>query len=167
MSSTTRSERARMSSKSPRLRVSTPVSSGRRPVTAATSSARSASSAANADPTVPWPSRPTRNGAAPVVSWGAGPPPASDIAGREVGVRLAAHGEPGVAVADEHDGGARDAVVGVGHRVAVGAGGRGDDHVARARVGEVDVAGDDVARLAVLADEVAARAAAEAPGHRG
>src|SRR5919199_3256757 len=163
MSSTTRSERARMSSKSPRLRVSTPVSCGRRPVTAATSSARSASSAANAEPTGPWPSRPTRNGVA-AVARGAGPPPASDIAGGEVGVRLAAHGEPGVAVADEHDGGARDAVVGVGHRVPVGAGGRGDDHVARARVVELDVADDDVARLAVLADQVAARAAAEAPG---
>src|SRR3954471_17349004 len=149
MTSTTRSERSRMSSKAPRLRVSTPLSSGRRPVTAATSSARSASSAANADPTVPCPRSPTRKG--------------SDIAHGHVVVGLAAHHEARVAARDEDDRRARDAVVRVRHRVPVRAGRRRDDHVARARVVEVGVVDEDVAGLAVLADEVAARAAARAP----
>ncbi len=42
-----------MSSKSPRERVSTPHTSGRRPVIRAIASARSSTSAANAEPTVP------------------------------------------------------------------------------------------------------------------
>ncbi len=80
-----------MSAKSPRLRVRTPTSSGRSPVTAAISSARSSSSVANAPPTVPWPSSPIRNGCG------------SDIADGEVLVGLAAHDDPRVAVRDEHD----------------------------------------------------------------
>ena len=62
MSSTTRSLRCSRSAKSPRLRVSTPASSGRRPVSAAIASARDSSSSWNAAPTVPWPSSATRNG---------------------------------------------------------------------------------------------------------
>src|SRR3954468_7661783 len=146
MTSTMRSERSRMSSKAPRLRVRTPLSAGRSPVTAATSSARSSRSVANAAPTVPWPSRPTRK--------------SSDIAHRHVVVGLAPHDEPRVAVAREDDRRARHTVVRVRHREAVRAGRGRDDHVARARVVEVGVVDEDVARLAVLADEVAARAAA-------
>src|SRR4051812_8725009 len=149
MTSTMRSERSRMSANSPRLRVSTPVSTGRRPVSAAISSARSSSSVANAPPTVPWPSRPTPN--------------ASDIAHREVVVGLAAHDEARVAVAHEHDRGARHAVVRVRHREAVGAGRGRDDHVAGPRVVQLRVVDEDVARLAVLADEVGARVPAGAP----
>ena len=59
MTSTTRSDAARMSSNEPRERVRTPVSSGRSPVTASTSSARDSSSSAKAEPTVPNPSSPT------------------------------------------------------------------------------------------------------------
>ena len=53
ISSTIASEESRISSNDPRERVSTPAISGRRPAAAAIASARSASSAANADPTVP------------------------------------------------------------------------------------------------------------------
>src|SRR4051795_13181511 len=134
ISSTTRSEPSRISSKSPRERVSTPVTSGRRPVIAATWSARSSTSAANAEPTVPWPSRPTLN-----------------VSPIQVLEGLPAHDEPRLAAAAEHHGGARDAVVVVGHGVHVGArDGHGED-VADAWVGELRLADQHVARLAVLA----------------
>src|SRR4051812_49935702 len=115
MTSTTRSELSRMSSNVPRERVSTPVSSGRRPVTCSTPGARACSSSANAPPTVPWPSRPTLN-----------------VAGNQVLEGLAAHDEPRVAAGGEDDGRARHAVVVVWHRLAVGAGRGRDDHVAPA-----------------------------------
>src|SRR5258706_15308716 len=143
MTSTIRSEPARISSKSPRLRVSTPLISGRIPVSACTWDARSASNWANAPPTVPCPSRPMRNGSA-------------DIAGEQVLVGLAAHHDARAAVAHEHDRRARDAVVGVVHRETVRAGRRRDDDVAGPRVGQLDVISDDVAGLAVLAGQVAA-----------
>src|SRR5919199_3123992 len=149
MTSTMRSAPSRISSKVPRLRVSTPLTCGRSPVTPAISSVRSAKSVANALPTVPWPSRPTRNGRAP-----------SDIAHRHVVVGLAPYDEARVAVADEHDRRPRHTVVRVRHREPVRTGGGRDDDVARARLVELGVVDEDVARLAVLADEVAARAAA-------
>src|SRR5919107_741535 len=116
MSSTTRSEPARISSKSPRERVSTPASSGRSPVTGTIASARSRSSVANAEPTVPWPSRPTLN-----------------VSGTQILVALAADDDPRRPVAAEQHGRAADAVVVGGHRVAVGPGGGGDEHVAGPR----------------------------------
>ena len=148
MTSTIRSERSRMSSNSPRLRVSTPLSSGRRPVIARDLVGALARAAARR------PSRPCRGRAGRCGS-GAGRQTSRADEVVEVSRRTTS---ARVAVARRRRPAARgDAVVGVGHRVAVGAGGRRDDHVARARVGEVDVAHDDVARLAVLADEVAAR----------
>src|SRR3954453_18709419 len=119
ISSTIRSAFSRISGKSPRERVRTPVTSGRRPVTAAIASARSAISVSNALPTVPWPSSPTLN-----------------VPGMEVLEGLAAHDPARVAAGAEHDGRARDAVVVVGHRVHVGAGHRHGEHVAGARLGE-------------------------------
>src|SRR5947208_5613122 len=133
ISSTIRSDASRISSKSPRERVSTPVTSGRSPVIAATWSARSRTRAANAEPTVPWPSRPTLNVSAIQVLEG-----------------LPAHDEPRLAAAAEHHGGARDAVVVVGHRVDVGAGDRHGQDVARPRVGQLRLPDQHVARLAVL-----------------
>src|SRR5437764_5886135 len=132
ISSTIRSASPRTSSNSPRERVSTPVSSGRSPVIAATWSARSRTSAANAAPTVPWPSRPTLNVSAIQVLEG-----------------LPAHDEPRLAAAAEHHGGARDAVVVVGHGVDVGARDRHGEDVADPRVGEPRLADQHVARLAV------------------
>src|SRR3954452_20541264 len=119
MTSTTTSELAGMSWKVAREGGSTPLSSGRRPVTCATPGARSSSSCANAPPTVPWPSRPTLN-----------------VAPNEVLVGLAAHADARVAVLGEDDRRPRHAVVVVGQRVAVLAGGRRDDDVAGARVVE-------------------------------
>src|SRR3954471_12887829 len=123
MSSTIRSLPWRISSKSPRERVSTPAISGRRPGVAATASARSFRRASNAAPTVPWPSRPTLN-----------------VSAMELLVGLAADdGARGAVLAEDHRR-ARLAVVGVGHGVAVGAGGGRDDDVAGARVGQPRVA---------------------------
>src|SRR4051812_15488779 len=141
ISSTTRSEPARTSSKRPRERVSTPLISGLRPVMFATASARSSSSRANAAPTVPWPSRPTLY-----------------VSAMQVLEALAAHDQPRAAVFAEHDRGARDAVVVVGHRVHVGAGDRGHEHVARLGLGQARLADQHVAGLAVLADDRARRA---------
>src|SRR3954469_15322308 len=151
MTSTTSSDAARMSSKDPRERVSTPVSSGRRPVSASTSSARASSSSAKAEPTVPNPSSPTPKRSGML-----------DVPRQQVLVGLAAHDDPRVAALDHHDRRAGHAVVGVRHGEAVGAGGRGDDDVAHARVRQLGVAHDQVARLAVLAHEVAVRPATEA-----
>src|SRR3954469_14033647 len=133
MTSTIRSELARTSSKVPRERVSTPLSSGRRPVMCSTPGARACSSSAKAAPTVPWPSRPTLN-----------------VAGNQVLEGLAADDEPRVAAGGEDDGRARAAVVVVVHRVAVRAGRRRVHHVADARVVEQDVVDDHVRGLAVL-----------------
>src|SRR5215207_5752967 len=135
ITSTIRSEAARISSKSPRERVSTPASSGRSPVTGTIASARSSSSRANADPTVPWPSSPTLN-----------------VSGTQVLVGLAPHYAARVAARAEDHRRARHAVVVVGHRVSVGAGDRGHDDVAGPGVGQVRVLDQDVAGLAVLAD---------------
>src|SRR3954454_14218862 len=150
MTSTTRSALSRTSWKVPRERVRTPVSSGRRPVTCSTWSVRSRSRSANAAPTVPWPRRPTLK-----------------VSGKQVLVGLAPHDGPGFALADEDDGRPRLAVVVVGHRVAVGAGGGGDDEVAGARVVEQHLVDDDVAGLAVLAGQAAQGLAAEAPDDLG
>src|SRR4051794_30356188 len=141
MSSTIRSLPARISSKSPRERVSTPVTSGVRPVTCAICSARWASSVSNAAPTVPWPRRPTLY-----------------VSGMQVLEGLAAHDQARAAVGAEDDGGPRHAVVVVGHRVHVGAGDRGDERVAGLRVVQARLADQDVARLAVLAHHGGRRA---------
>src|SRR5829696_2308319 len=124
MSSTTRSEPSRISSKDPRERVRTPEISGRAPVIGAIASARSASSATNAAPTVPWPSRPTLN-----------------VPGTQVLHRLAPHHDPRLAARAHDHGRPRHAVVVVGERVAVGARRWGDDDVARARVAQADTPG--------------------------
>jgi hypothetical protein len=86
---------------------------------------------------------------------------------RQVVVGLAAHDDARLAVLAEDDRRARLAVVVVGHRVAVAAGRRRDRHVAGLRVGQVGGLDDHVAGLAVLADEVAVGAAAEAVGDLG
>src|SRR3954454_21522162 len=135
ISSTTRSDAERISSKSPRERVRTPVTSGRRPVMCAMASARSASSRANAAPTVPCPSSPTLY-----------------VSGMQILEGLAAHDEARAAVFAEHDGRARNPVVVVGHRVHVGAGDRGHEHVPGPRLVQIGLADQHVARLAVLAD---------------
>src|SRR3954447_880101 len=136
ISSTIRSLPARISSKSPRERVSTPEISGRMPVAASIEGARSSSSSWKALPTVPWPSRPTLN-----------------VTERQVVVCLAADDLASVAVAAEDHGRPGNAVVVVGHRVAVGTGGGDHQHIARMRVIEVHVAHQDVAGLAVLAGD--------------
>src|SRR6266540_3114869 len=128
MSSTISSECSRRSSKSPCERVRTPASSGRRPVIRSTWSARAGSSSAKADPTVPWPSRPTLY-----------------VTGEEVVVALAPHDDAVLAVAAEDHGRPRDPVVVVGQRVAVGAGAGHGDHVAGAGIGEVGVLDQHVA----------------------
>ena len=64
ISSRSRSAPARISSKLPRVRVSTPLITGRRSLMRSISSALCASSSANADPTVPKPSRPMLKGSA-------------------------------------------------------------------------------------------------------
>src|SRR3954452_10666866 len=107
----------------------------------AIASARSTSSASNAAPTVPWPSRPTLY-----------------VSGIQVLVGLAADDEPPRTGGAEHDGGARDAVVVVGHGVHVGAGHGGGEHVAGPRVRERGLADQHVAGLAVLAHDRARRA---------
>src|SRR4029078_1410224 len=99
-----------------RVRVSTPLSSGRIPVTGTIASARASSSSANAAPAFPWPRSPPLN-----------------VAGMQLLVGLAAHDDARDAGGAEDDRGARDAVVVVRHRVAVGAGDRGDRAGARAR----------------------------------
>src|SRR3954453_15696029 len=136
ISSTIRSAPARISSKSPRERVRTPLTSGLRPVTWAIWPARSCSSASNAAPTVPWPSRPTLY-----------------VSAMQVLVGLAPDDDARVAARAEDHRGPRDAVVVAGHRVPVRAGDRRDEQVAGARIGEPDVAHQHVAGLAVLADD--------------
>ena len=78
--------------------------------------------------------------------------------GDEVVERLAAHDDPGVAVAHEHHRRARHEVVVRRHRVAVRAGDRRGEHVADRDVGrEVGVADEQVALLAVLAGHASRR----------
>src|SRR5215213_9511001 len=154
ISSTTRSLRSSRSAKSPRLRVSTPATSGRRPVSAAMASARDSSSSWKAAPTVPCPRSATRNGP-------------SEVTKRQIVEGLAPHHEPGVAVAAEHDRRAAQRVVVVRHRVPVGAGGRHDEEVAGARVVERHVADQDVPRLAVHSGDGADLVAAEAADDLG
>src|SRR2546423_10852985 len=98
-----------MSSKSPREVVRTPEISGRVPTDASIAGARSSSSSWKADPTVPRPSSPTLK-----------------VTERQVLEGLPAHHLARLAAGAEDHGRARDAVVVVGHRVAVGAG-RGHD----------------------------------------
>src|SRR3954452_21093171 len=141
ISSTIRSDPSRISSNEPRERVSTPDSSGRAPVIASIAPARSASSASNAEPTVPWPSRPTLN-----------------VAGNQVLQRLAPHRHPRLAAGAEDHGRPRHAVVVVRQRVAVRARGGRHHAVPRARAAQPYAPGDDVARLAVLAGQMAALA---------
>src|SRR4051812_7488032 len=141
ISSTIRSEPSRISVKSPRERVSTPPISGLSPVIAATASARSASSASNAPPTVPWPSSPTLN-----------------VPGIQVLEGLAAHDRPRAPARPEPRGGARHAVVVVGHGIDVGARDRHGEDVAGARLGQARLADQHVAGLAVLAHHGARRA---------
>src|SRR5689334_830675 len=145
ITSTTRSERSTMSSKSPRLRVSTPLISGRRPVLASIESARSSSSEWNAAPTVPWPRRPTLN-----------------VTGGQILVGLAADDHARIPVQAEDHRRARDRVVVARHRVAIGAGGRHDEHVPGTRMVEQRVGHEDVAGLAVHAHDAALGLAAEA-----
>src|SRR3954453_23104685 len=150
MTSTTRSALSSTSSNVPRERVSTPVSSGRSPVTCSTWSVRAARSSAKADPTVPWPRSPTLK-----------------VPGKEVLVGLAADDGTRFAVLDEDHGRARHAVVVVGHAEAVGPGGGRDDEVARPRVVEQHLVDDDVPGLAMLAGQATRRLAAEAPQDLG
>src|SRR5271165_2902566 len=159
ISSTSRSESARIPSKLPLVRVSTPVITGVRPLKRSISPALSASSLANSEPTVPCPSRPTRNGVLLA-------PPAlgelGDIASGQLLEALAPDDHARVTAAAEDHGGAGDAVVVAGHRVCVGAGDGRYDHIARAWIGEQDVPRDHVAGLAVLARQHALGGAAEA-----
>src|SRR5829696_8218209 len=98
--------------------------------------ARASSSSWNADPTVPWPSSPTLN-----------------VTEGEVLVALAAHDGPRIAAVAEDHGRPRDAVVVVGHGVPVGARRGHHQQIAGARFGELHVALQHVARLAVLAGD--------------
>ena len=120
ISSTIRSERARMSSNSPRERVSTPLSSGRMPGDRDDRVGALARAAPRTRaPTVPWPSRPTLN-----------------VSGTEVLVGLAADDRARLAAGGRRRPAAADAVVVGGHGMAVGAGDRGHQHVAGARLGQ-------------------------------
>src|SRR5829696_624063 len=130
-----RSLRSTMSSKSPRLRVSTPEISGRRPTSTSIASARSSSSPAKAEPTVPWPSTPIRNGSAVTLG--------------EIFVGLAAYHHAGLAVPTEDHRRTPHGVVVVRHRIRVGAGGRNHEDVAHARIVEPYVAHEHVARFTV------------------
>src|SRR4051794_24211849 len=152
ISSTIRSERSRMSSKSPRERVSTPTISGRAPATGTIASARSASNASKAPPTVPWPSRPMRK---------------SDIPGHQIVEGLAPHHHARLTAGAEDHGRAIEAVVVVGHRVTVGAGDGRDDHVTVLRVAQRGRAHQHVPGLAVLADKCVRVAVAHAVGDLG
>src|SRR5689334_7921768 len=134
ISSTIRSLPARISSKSPRERVSTPDTSGRAPVTCAIASARSLTSCSNAAPTVPCPSSPTLY-----------------VSAMQVLEGLAAHDQAGVAVFAEHDWGPGHAVVVVRHGVHVGAGDGRDEDVTRTRLVQRGLPDEHVAGLAVLA----------------
>src|SRR6476659_1589385 len=157
ISSTIRSAPARTSSKSPSPRVRTPEISGRRPQAASTAAARSATISAKAPPTVPRPSSPMRTGFET----------SSDIARRQVLIGLAPDHDPRIAVAAEDDGRPRDGVVVARHRVAVGAGRRNDDDVADPGVLEARLLDQDVAGLAMHADQAAGGRVADPVGDLG
>src|SRR3954462_13928163 len=116
---------------------------------------RSSSSSWKADPTVPWPSRPTRNG------------PSSEVTGRQGPVALAPHDDARVAVPAEDHRRPRQRLVVVRQRMAVGPGGRYHEHVPGARVVELDVAYQDVAGFAVLSGDRAELAATQPIGDVG
>ena len=182
ISSTTSSERSRISSKSPRERVSTPTISGARPVRRSIAAARSPSRRSNAEPTVPCPSSPIRRaliggrraahaphaGSAhvPIPRRVHAPAGHTSRECRSSSVSRATTTRASPSRAEDHRR-ARHAVVVVRHRVAVRARRRRHDDVARARVVEQRLADHDVARLAVLARERDVRGAAEAIGDVG
>src|SRR5437588_9255955 len=124
ISATITSERSSISSNGPSRRVSTPEIDGLSPVSTSIRSAYSGSSCANAAPTVPCPSRPTRK------------LPSADVTGAQVLVALTANHQAGIAVAAEDHRGASHAVVVVGQRIAVGTGHGGRQDVARGGIGE-------------------------------
>src|SRR5436309_909247 len=167
ISSTSRSAPARICSKSPWVRVSSPLRTGRRPLKRSISSALCSNSTTNADPTVPCPSRPTRKSPLPGSRALARAPPGAlralaDIARGQVLEALSPHHLAGVAFAGEDDRRARRAIVVVGHRISVRSGRGRDDHVSRPRVVEQRLARDHVSGLAVLAREHARRCTLEA-----
>src|SRR5690606_18896955 len=83
----------------------------------------------------------------------AGAPRSAEVEGEEVVDRLASHDLAGLAVADGDDARAGQLVVAAREAAPVGAGDRDREQVAGADVaGQHDVADDDVAALAVLAD---------------
>src|SRR4051794_37528004 len=139
INSTITSEPARISPKSPPERLRTPARSGRRPVAAATASARSASKSANAPPTVPRPSRPILT--------------VSLIPRGEVLVGLPPDDHPRIPRAEEDPRGAGLPFVVVGHRMAEGAGRGGNEDAPAARRRQADVANEDVTGLAVHAGD--------------
>src|SRR6516164_7221663 len=179
ISSTSRSASARISSKLPRLRVRTPLITGRTPLKRSISAARSCRRSKNADPTVPKPSRPTLKrspepapaarglaaGGELVAEVLACDFASEDIAGGQVLEALTPHHNASVAVAAEDHRRPGQPVVVAGHRIPVGAGRRRHDHIARPGVVEQRFAHDHVARLAVLADQNVLAGAAEAVGH--
>src|SRR5579875_1738192 len=114
-------------------------------------SACSTTSSANALPTVPRPSTPIRNTGGSRYAAGDG---SVDIAAHQVLVALPAHHDTRVAFPAEDHRRPGDAVVVVGHRVAVGARGGGHHDVTGAGTGQRDVAHDHVTGLAVLAGQV-------------
>src|SRR5687768_627017 len=112
ITSTTRSLFSTISSKSPVLRVSTPEISGRMPVADSIEPARASRSSWNAPPTVPRPRRPTLK----------------LVTRCQVVEGLAPHDDARVAVLAEDHRRAAQRVVVVGHRMAVRARGRDDEH---------------------------------------
>src|SRR5581483_8858741 len=150
ISSTIRSDPSRISSNDPELRVMNPLSSGRSPVRRSIRSACDGSMSANARPTVPWPSSPTRKT----------PSLELDVTGGQVLVGFAAHDHPGFAVSAEDHRGTRDAVVVVGQRITVSAGDSRGYHFTRGRVGQSHLAHDHISGLAVLAGDPAGLARA-------
>src|SRR6202035_835554 len=148
INSTTTSASARISSKLPRVRVSTPPITGRRPLKRSISPALSSSSSANAEPTVPKPSRPTLKGS-------------DGIARGQVLEALAPHHNARVTLLAEDHGRPGQAVVVAGHGIPVGPGRRRDDHVAGPGILERGLGDDHVAGLAVLTREHAAGGAVE------
>src|SRR5436190_10205719 len=162
ISSTSRSAPARISSKCPRVRVSTPLMTGRRPLKRSISPARSSSSRVKAEPTVPCPSSPTRKGVVTALE-----PCAcalADIARGQVLEALAPDDHAGVPLAAKDHRRARHAVVVVGHRVAVGAGCRDHHDVAGTRLGQPRFAHHHIPGLAVLSREHAFVGPVEAIG---
>src|SRR4051794_19446458 len=112
--------------------------------------ARSASSASNAAPTVPYPSRPTLY-----------------VSAIQVLVGLAADDDPRAAAGAEHDRRARDAVVVVGHGVHVGAGDGGREDVAGTRIRQRRLPGQHLPGLAMLAPDGAGPAPLPPAVHEG